>query len=117
FRAPELNMAKSSLLQGTAVVGQSGGPTVVINESLVGVVETLRGQRGIKKVLGTLHGVRGIVNEQFIELNKVPQSKLNLVAQTPAAALGSSRDKPDAEYCQRIFHQFAKHNVRYFFYI
>src|SRR5918997_745240 len=83
-----------SRTKGNAVVGQSGGPTSVINQSLV-----------------------GIVNDDFVELNGVSDELLERVAQTPAAALGSTRDKPDAAYCERIFQSFKKHNVRYFFYI
>jgi ATP-dependent phosphofructokinase / diphosphate-dependent phosphofructokinase len=106
-----------SLPRGTAAVGQSGGPTVVINQSLVGVVETLRGQEGIEKILGCLHGVRGIIGDQFMELQDIPQERLERVAVTPSAGLGSSRDKPDQDYCRRIFQHFHKHNIRYFFYI
>ena len=110
-------MANPQVLAGNVVIGQSGGPTAVINQSLVGVVETLRGKPGIDKVLGCVHGVRGIVNDQFVELQDIPQDRLDRIAQTPSAALGSSRDKPDKEYCNRIFEHFSKHNVRYFFYI
>jgi 6-phosphofructokinase len=111
-------MPKSTpLLRGNAVIGQSGGPTVVINQSLVGVVETLRGHPGIERILGGLHAVRGIVSDQFIDLQDIPQDKLDRIAETPSAALGSSRDKPDATYCQRIFQHFSKHDIRYFFYI
>ncbi len=106
-----------SMIKGNVVIGQSGGPTVVINQSLVGVVETLRGKEGIDKILGAVHAVRGIVNGQFIELQDIPQDRLNRIAETPSAALGSSRDKPDAEYCKKIFEAFEKQNVRYFFYI
>ncbi|MFW6133601.1 MAG: 6-phosphofructokinase [Planctomycetota bacterium] len=108
-------MAK--LAKGNAVIGQSGGPTVVINESLVGAVERLSGIKSIGKILGAHHGVRGIVNEDFIDLSNVSKSTLEDVAVTPAAALGSSRDKPDEAYCEKIFHVFEKHDVRYFFYI
>jgi len=104
-------------ISGNVVIGQSGGPTAVINQSLVGVVETLRGQPGIGKILGAVHAVRGIINDQYIELQDVPQDRLDRVAATPSAALGSSRDKPDAEYCKKIFASFEKQNVRYFFYI
>ncbi|MBI1336153.1 MAG: diphosphate--fructose-6-phosphate 1-phosphotransferase [Phycisphaera sp.] len=110
-------MNQSSALKGNVVVGQSGGPTVVINQSLVGVVEALRGQPNIGKVLGCLHGVRGIVDHQYIQMQDIPQDRLDRIAQTPSSALGSSRDKPDEEYCQRIFESFAKEDVRYFFYI
>jgi 6-phosphofructokinase len=106
-------------IKGNAVIGQSGGPTSVINESLVGVIkETLRSGGGfIDRLLGARHGVRGIVNEDFIPLKEVPEGLLHRVAMTPAAALGSTRDKPDQAYCERIFASLKKNNVRYFFYI
>jgi len=110
-------MSGSKILNGNAVVGQSGGPTAVINQSLVGVVETLRGRAGVDKILGTHHAVRGIVNDDLVELQDIPQERLERLAKTPSAALGSSRDKPDEQYCQRIFEAFEKNNVRYFFYI
>lgn len=103
--------------RGNAAIGQSGGPTVVINQSLVGVIETLRGNDAIDKTLGCIHAVRGVLSEQFIELQGIPQDRLERIAKTPSAALGSSRDKPDSDYCRRIFQHFAKHNIRYFFYI
>jgi len=103
--------------EGNAVIGQSGGPTAVINQSLVGVVQTLRGRKGVARILGARHGVRGILNEDFIDLTRTRKELLERVAATPAAALGSSRDKPDADYCRRLFEVFAKRNVRYFFYI
>ena len=104
---------------GNAVIGQSGGPTAVINQSLVGVVEGLRqfGKGKVDKVLGAHHAVSGIVKGDFIDLTAVPQDKLDRVAQTPSSALGSSRDKPDDAYCARILEAFTKQNVRYFFYI
>mgnify|MGYP000543854448 CR=1 FL=1 len=102
---------------GNAVVGQSGGPTVVINQSLVGVIEEIQKYRHIKNLLGAHHGVHGIIHEQFYDLNRQPTQMLDLVAQTPAAALGSTRDKPDQKYCERIFEVFRKRDVRYFFYI
>jgi 6-phosphofructokinase 1 len=103
-------------LSGNAVVGQSGGPTCVINQSLIGIIETLRGS-GLETILGCHHGVRGIIENDFIELQNIPQDRLDRVATTPSAALGTSRDKPDSEYCRRIFERFEEHNVRYFFYI
>src|SRR5688572_16753540 len=103
--------------KGNAVVGQSGGPTSVINQSLVGVVTEARSHGHIGRLLGARHGVRGIVADDFIELNDAPDELLERIAQTPAAALGSTRDKPDAAYCERIFEGFKKRDVRYFFYI
>ena len=100
-----------------AVIGQSGGPTAVINQSLVGVIEEIQKSTHIDELLGARHGVRGIVDEKFIPLKDKPRDLLERIAQTPSAALGSTRDKPDKAYCERIFHAFEKHNVRYFFYI
>lgn len=103
--------------KGNAVVGQSGGPTSVINQSLVGVIIEARKHGHIERLLGARHGVRGIVNDDFLELSNVPDELLNRIAQTPASALGSTRDKPDPAYCEKIFQSFQKRNVRYFFYI
>ncbi len=102
---------------GNAVIGQSGGPTTVINQSLVGAVQELRKSGLVAQILGARHGVRGVINDDFIPLNDAPDELLERIAQTPAAALGSTRDKPDHEYCQKIFDSFTRHNVRYFFYI
>src|SRR5260221_5820178 len=103
--------------KGNAVIGQSGGPTSVINQSLVGVVQEMKKAGLVEQLLGAKHGVRGIINEDFIKLIGAPDELLERVAQTPAAALGSTRDKPDQAYCEKIFQSIAKHNVRDFFYI
>ncbi|MCH5372610.1 MAG: diphosphate--fructose-6-phosphate 1-phosphotransferase, partial [Planctomycetes bacterium] len=107
----------TSQLKGNAVIGQSGGPTHVINQSLVGCVTELRKHPQVHRVLGARHGVRGIVSEQFVDLTGTPMEKLDRIAVTPSAALGSTRDKPDREYCHRIFEAFRRNDVRYFFYI
>jgi 6-phosphofructokinase 1 len=104
-------------MQGNAVIGQSGGPTVVINQSLVGCVEGLRKVTGVKRILGAHHAVRGIIEDDFIDLTDIPQDRLDRIAVTPSSALGSSRDKPDEAYCEKIFAAFEKHDVHYFFYI
>lgn len=111
------------LIQGNAVIGQSGGPTAVINASLVGVVEGLRragaGTPGhpILKVLGMRHGVSGLTRGEFHDLTQLTPDCLDRLAITPSAGLGSTRDKPDQAYCERIFEACEKHNIRYFFYI
>jgi len=105
------------LITGAAVIGQSGGPTAVINQSLVGVVEALRGAGAITSVLGARNGVRGMVEGRFVDLASLSVDHLERIAATPSAALGSSRDKPDHAYCERIFEVFERNNVRYFFYI
>ena len=107
----------SGLIKGNAVIGQSGGPTAVINQSLVGCVEVLNKSPHVEKILGARHAVEGMVAGDFVEMQNIPQERLDRVAETPSAALGSSRNKPDREYCHRIFESFEKQNVRYFFYI
>jgi 6-phosphofructokinase len=106
-----------SRLKGKVVIAQGGGPTAVINQSLVGAVLEARKFPEVARVWGARHGVRGIVEENFVDLSEATTHNLERVARTPASALGSTRDKPDAEYCQRILDVFKKHEVRYFFYI
>ena len=106
-----------SIPKGNAVIGQSGGPTSVINQSLVGVVLAAKKAGHIDELLGSKHGVRGIVSEDFIPLKDASADLLERVALTPAAALGSTRDKPDQAYCEKIFNVFKKNDVRTFFYI
>jgi len=105
------------IIKGNAVVGQSGGPTAVINQSLVGVIESAAEHECIENLLGARNGVRGIVEGRFVSLNGLGSDLLERVADTPASALGSTRDKPDDDYCGHILDVFAKNNVRYFFYI
>ncbi len=104
-------------IKGNAVIGQSGGPTCVINQSLVGVIETVGQSPVIDNLYGALHGVYGILNENFIDLLKESGQTLERIARTPSAALGSVRKKPTEEECARIFKIFKKHNIRYFYYI
>ncbi|WP_005037293.1 6-phosphofructokinase [Holophaga foetida] len=106
-----------SKLEGKAVVAQGGGPTGVINQSLVGVVLESREYSQITHVYGARHGVRGILNEDFIDLSQTTTHNLERVAISPCSALGSTRDKPDEEYCEKIFRVLRAHEVRYFFYI
>lgn len=104
-------------LEGKAVVAQGGGPTAVINQSLAGVVLEARKYPFITQVYGARYGVRGIVNEDFLDLSQATTHNLEMVAITPSSALGSTRDKPDLAYCERMVKVFQKHDVRYFFYI
>jgi 6-phosphofructokinase 1 len=99
------------------LVAQGGGPTAVINQSLAGVVLEARRFAGIERVYGARHGVRGIVNEDLWDLTQESAHHLELVARTPAAALGSTRDKPDVPYCQEIFKVLKAHGIGQFFYI
>ncbi len=99
------------------LVAQGGGPTAVINQSLVGVALEARRFADVSAVYGALHGVRGIVNEDFVDLGQETTVNLEGVAATPAAALGSTRDKPDLKYCQEIFKVLEAHQIDTFLYI
>jgi 6-phosphofructokinase 1 len=102
---------------GKILVAQGGGPTAVINQSLVGVVLEARRHKGIDLVYGARHGVRGIVDENFVDLTQETSHNLELVAATPSSALGSTRDKPDLAYCRKIFQVLKAHGIGHFFYI
>ena len=104
-------------LTGKVVVAQGGGPTAVINQSLVGVVLEARKFPQVTKVYGAVNGVEGIINEDFIDLTQETTYNLEQVALTPSSGLFSTRDKPDEAYCKEIFKVFKAHDVRYFFYI
>ncbi|MCU7373705.1 6-phosphofructokinase [Paucibacter sp. O1-1] len=99
------------------LVAQGGGPTAVINQSMVGVVLEARRSRAVDLVYGARHGVRGIVSEDFVDLTQETSHNLELVASTPSSALGSTRDKPDAAYCHKIFKVLQAHGISHFFYI
>ncbi len=105
------------MLQGKVLVAQGGGPTAVINQSLVGVVLEARKFRNVSLVYGALHGVRGIVDEELVDLTQETTHNLEMVGETPSSALGSTRDKPDLKYCHQIFEVLKAHDIRYFFYI
>jgi len=107
----------TDLIHGAAVIGQSGGPTAVINESLVGAVLELQHHEAITKIYGARNGVRGMINNNYVDLSDTPVDVLDRIGRTPSAALGSTRDKPDADYCERIFESLRARDVRYFFYI
>ena len=99
------------------IIAQGGGPTAVINQSLVGAVLEARGYADVGRVYGAHHGIRGVVDEDFIDLTQETRGTLERVAASPSSALGSTRDKPDAAYCKEIFKAVAAHDAGYFFYI
>lgn len=104
-------------LRGKVVIAQGGGPTAVINQSLVGAVLESRKFPQITRVYGAINGVEGIMNERFMDLTRETTHNLEAVAATPASALLSTRIKPDAAYCAELFKVLQAHDVRYFFYI
>ena len=102
------------------VVAQSGGPSMVINASLVGAVLAARSKATgakIGKIYGAVHGIAGILKGEYLDLRKVSEKKLQAIAVTPSSALGSCRMKPTAEDCKAIFAEFKRLKVGYFFYI
>jgi len=104
-------------LTGNMLIAQSGGPTVVINQSLVGAVLEAKKHKEIKQIFGSLHGLKGILEENLCDLGKETTANLELVAGTPSSALGSVRKKPTPEDCVKVFQVLQKYNIRYFFYI
>jgi 6-phosphofructokinase 1 len=111
-------------LIGNLLVAQSGGPTVVINSSVAGVVQEARKHSCIQKVFGGLNGILGILNEQLVDLSVEKPENIDGLKHTPAAALGTCRYKIDfkkkplqaAKDMDRLFQIFQAHNIRYFFY-
>ncbi|HOV34185.1 MAG TPA: 6-phosphofructokinase, partial [Candidatus Hydrogenedens sp.] len=99
------------------VVAQGGGPTAVINQSLVGIITEARKYSQISHIFGAKYGVKGITDEKFLDLTELSSHHLEAVAQTPSSALFSTRDKPDEEYCKKILGIFDKYNIHYFCYI
>ena len=105
------------MAKGNMLIGQSGGPTVVINQSLVGAILQAKQMKDIGGIYGALHGMKGILEEEFIDLRKESLKTLEQVANTPASALGSARKKPTDEECVKVFSILKKYNIRYYFYI
>jgi 6-phosphofructokinase 1 len=104
-------------ITGKAVIAQGGGPTAVINQSLVGAVLQARRYPHITNFYGAIGGVEGLMMEKFVDLTQVSTHNLEVVARTPGAGLLSSRKKPTAEDCARIFEVLKTHGIRYFFFI
>jgi len=107
----------AQVLQGAAVIGQSGGPTAVINQSLVGFIEEARRHGCFTRLLGARHGVKGVIKGDLVDLAREAPEVLERVARTPAAALGSVRQKPTADDVGVMLQTFRKHGIRFFFYV
>ena len=110
-----------SELKGACIIGQSGGPSSVINASAYGVIRTALDSGSITQVLGAEHGIKGVLNDRLFDMGLEDPAELELLKFTPSSALGSCRykiadpDVDDTDY-KRILEVFKKHNVRYFFY-
>ena len=104
-------------LNGNAVIGQSGGPTAVINASLAGVIEEAKKHDEIQDIYGAVHGVEGLLAENMADLRAEDDASVSLLPHTPSAALGSCRKKlTEADY-ERLITVLKAHNIRYWFYI
>lgn len=101
----------------TFVIAQGGGPTAVINQTLAGAVIEARKRYPGARVLGAKHGVRGIRDGNYADLSNLTEQELLLIAATPSAALGSTRDKPDAAYCETILQGLHRTGATAFIYI
>jgi 6-phosphofructokinase 1 len=101
----------------TFVIAQGGGPTAVINQTMVGAVIEILKRYPDARVLGARHGVRGIRDGDYVELSAMPEEQLRRIGATPGAALGSTRDKPDHAYCDQILAGLKKAGASAFIYI
>jgi 6-phosphofructokinase 1 len=108
---------KKILLKGKAVVAQSGGCTAVINQSLAGVVEAARRSSAITGVLGSRNGIEGVLNGSFVDLKAKSSKFIRDIANSPSAALGSSRYKLKPGDDRKIIQSLRKNNIRYVFLI
>ena len=110
-----------NVLKGACIIGQSGGPTSVINASAYGVIRTALDNEAITKVYGAEHGIKGVLNDRLLDMTQEDPAELENLLYTPSSALGSCRykiadpDVDDTDY-KRILEIFKKYDVRYFFY-
>lgn len=110
-----------STLKGACIIGQSGGPTSVINASAYGAIKAALDSEEITKVYGALNGIRGVLDDNLIDMGAEDPNELEYMKYTPSSALGSCRyklkspDVDDTDY-KRILEIFKKYDVRYFFY-
>ena len=114
-------MSTKKPLEGAAIIGQSGGPSAVINASAYGVIKTALESEHITKVYGAFHGIVGVLNDRLLVMDEEDPAELERLLYTPSSALGSCRYKiadpevDDTDY-KRILEVFKKRNIRYFFY-
>ncbi|MDR1735860.1 MAG: 6-phosphofructokinase [Oscillospiraceae bacterium] len=110
-----------SILKGACIIGQSGGPTSVINASALGAIQAALASESITKVYGAAYGIRGVLDDVLYVMDEEDPAELEHMRYTPSSALGSCRYKlkdpnvDDTDY-KRILEIFKKYDVRYFFY-
>ncbi|ADG68437.1 phosphofructokinase [Planctopirus limnophila DSM 3776] len=105
------------MLAGNALIGQSGGPTSVINTSLLGVLETARKSKPIQRVFGMRFGIEGVLGDHLVDFSNEDAAVLKGLRGTPGSALGSSRLKLKDEHFPAVLKQLKKYNIRYYFMI
>ncbi len=118
-------MQRDYTIDGNALIGQSGGPTAVINQSVAGVIIEAMMQKPVINIYGSLYGIRGVIDQDLIDLGAQSADTIDMVAKTTGAGLGSIRkslwDKTTgdvkAEDVAGVFDCFKRYNIRYFFYI
>jgi 6-phosphofructokinase 1 len=103
-------------LKGNACIAQSGGPTIVINASMVGAIEAARDIPEIEGFYGALNGLKGLLNEELTELFREDPEVVSALKLCPSAAIGTARLKPKEPELLRTMEVFKAHNIRYFFY-
>jgi len=99
------------------VIGQSGGPTAVINSSVCGAVQEATRHDAIAEIYGMLHGIQGLLQEDLVDLRREDPATVEGLKRTPSAALGSCRYKLSDQDYQQVVEVCRAHNIRYFFYI
>jgi 6-phosphofructokinase 1 len=103
-------------LTGNACIAQSGGPTIVINASMVGAVDAARDIDAIQSFYGGLNGLKGLLDEELTNLLREDPEVVSALKYCPSAAIGTSRLKPKQPELERAMEVFRRHNIRYFFY-
>lgn len=103
-------------MKGNMVIAQSGGPTAVVNASIVGAIKEATQHEEIEEIFGALNGIEGVLKEKIWDLRKEKVETLERIKKTPSSALGSSRYKLGEDEYERIIEIFNKYNIRYFFY-
>jgi 6-phosphofructokinase len=105
------------MVSGNAIIGQSGGPTAVINASLAGVVEGAKQSSSIRRVFGMRFGIEGVLGDHLLDLSAESEETLAALRSTPSSALGSTRLKLKDEHLPKVLETLARYDIRYFFMI
>jgi 6-phosphofructokinase len=105
------------MIKGNVLIGQSGGPTSVINSSLAGVIQSALSSPFIKEIYGMQFGIEGFMQEWLYDLGRQPSKIVEGLRHTPSSVLGSSRHKVQEKDLPLILKVLKKYDIRYFFLI